>query len=516
MNTVKTLLISAVFCFCACNCTEKGHGEPSEGEENKQEQVGEAADPVTVYVTTADAKSLFKRSSLKFTDTNVLDSYNIRYDKSSLGNEIDGFGLAVTTATCYNLMQMSQEDRTKFLTEMFSPTEGIGSSLIRVSIGASDFCLKTEYTWCDKPGLENFAVHAEDKDFLFPILKEIYAINPKVKIIASPWSCPKWMKCEMPGGNSWDYSKFNVSVTEEKDFDSWTGGRLKPSCYQVYAEYFVKWVQTMEKEGFDIFALTMQNEPLNPGNSMSLVMPWQDQKEFVKVLGPTMENAGLGDVKILLFDHNFNYDDKPGQDNYPLNIYADPEAYKWSDGSAWHSYGGSVTELDEIQVTYPEKFIYFTEASIGEWNYDFANCLLNDFSSIFLGTLKRGGSGVALWNMMLDEKNGPYSPQDGSCKTCYGGVTIKSSDYKTITKNSHWFNVAHASSVVKPGAKMMKTTGDFPSNFEYQMFLNPDGTVGALIHNGQKSAQQVVFRNDEFTVKYTAPASSLVSLVWKE
>jgi glucosylceramidase len=197
-----------------------------------------------------------------------------------------------------------------------------------------------------------------------------------------------------------------------------------------------------------------------------------------------MQKAGLGDVKLLLFDHNYNYDGRSGQDNYPLNIYADPEAYEWSDGSAWHSYGGSVTELDEINYTYPEKSIYFTEASIGEWNYNFSKCLLDDFSSIFLGTLKRGGQGVTLWNMMLDDKNGPYSPQDGSCKTCYGGVTIKSSDYKTISKNSHWFNVAHASIAVKPGARMIEISGfDFPSGFECQMFLNTDGTVGVLMLN---------------------------------
>ena len=513
MKTFKILMCFFALSLCACNCTEKNVGTG-----DKDNNVSpETAKDVTAYVTTADSKTLFKKSSFNFTDTNVLDSYNIRYDKSKLGKEIDGFGLAVTTATAYNLMKMNQEDRTKFLTEMFSRTEGVGSSLIRVAIGASDFCLKEEYTWCDKQGLENFAIHPEDKDLLFPILKEIYAINPDVKIIASPWSCPKWMKCQMPGGNSWDVSKFNVPVTEEKDLDSWTGGRLKPSCYQVYADYFVKWVQTMENEGFDIFALTLQNEPLNPGNSMSLVMPWQDQKEFVKVLGPTMEKAGLGDVKLLLFDHNFNYDDKTGQDNYPLNIYADPEAYKWSDGSAWHSYGGSVTELDEIYVTYPEKDIYFTEASIGEWNYTFSSCLMNDFSTLFLGTLKRGGSGVTLWNMMLDDKNGPYSPQDGSCKTCFGGVTIKSSDYKTIGKNSHWYNVAHASAVVKPGARMMETSGSqFSVAFEYQMFLNPDNTIGVLIHNGQSTSQQVIFRNEEFTVKFNAPASSLVSLIWQE
>ena len=512
MNALKTLLIFSTIFIGACSCTDKGDTKP-EGEENKPQVTKD----VTAYVTTADSKSLFKSSQFNFTDTNVLDSYNIRYDKTTLGNEIDGFGLAVTTATCYNLLMMQQEDRTKFLTEIFSPTQGVGSSLIRVAIGASDFCLKEEYTWCDKPGLENFAVHPEDQNYLFPILKEIYSINPDVKIIASPWSCPKWMKCQMPGGNSWNYSNFNADVKEEIDFDSWTGGRLKPSCYDEYAEYFVKWVQTMEREGFDIFALTMQNEPLNPGNSMSMVMPWKDQKEFVKVLGPAMEKAGLGDVQLLLYDHNFNYDERGGQEQYPLNVYADPEAYKWSDGSAWHSYGGSVSELDEIQAAYPEKSIYFTEASIGEWNYNFGNCLLTDFSTLFLGTLKRGGRGVTLWNMMLDDKNGPYSPQDGSCKTCYGGVTIKSSDYKTITKNSHWFNVAHASAVVKPGAKRMQTSGSsFPSGFECQMFLNPDGTIGVLMLNTQSSMQQVVFRNESFTVKYNVPERSIVSLIWQE
>ncbi len=501
------LLASLLFCICACNCTSEAPSDSSEFEMKD----------VLAYVSTADAESLFKKSSFEFTDLDVASTYKVRYDKTSLGREVDGFGLAVTTATCYNLMKMSREDRTAFLTEMFSPTEGVGSSLIRVSIGASDFCLKDEYTWCDEEGLENFAVHSEDRTYLFPILKEIYAINPDVKIIASPWSCPKWMKCRMPGGDDWNASMFNQPVTEEIDYDSWTGGRLKPSCYQAYADYFVKWVQTMEAEGFDIFALTMQNEPLNPGNSMSLVMPWQDQKEFVKILGPTMEKAGLGDVRLLLFDHNFNYDDKPGQDNYPLNIYADPEACKWSDGSAWHSYGGSVTELDEIQAVNPEKSIYFTEASIGEWNYKFADCLINDYSSIFLGTLKRGGQGVTLWNMMLDDKNGPYSPHDGSCKTCFGGVTIKSANYKTITRNSHWYNVAHASAVVKPGARMMETSGfEFPSGFECLMFLNPDDTIGVLMLNRRHKTQQIVFENESFTVKYEVPARALVSLMWKE
>lgn len=521
MKMYNILLSGLLACLCACNCaTEKtGDSEPATPD------VPEAVSDVTVYVTTADKSRLFVKSSLEFDSPASMSPYQVTYDKTRTAQEIDGFGLAVTTASCYNLLQMSQADRTAFLKETFSMTEGIGSSLIRVSIGASDFCLADNYTWCDTEGLENFAVHQEDRDYLFPILREIYAINPDVKIIGSPWSCPLWMKCAMPGGDNYNYRNFNVAVTDETTYESWTGGRLKPSCYDDYAQYFVKWIQTMEKEGFDIYAITMQNEPLNPGNSMSMVMPWQDQKEFIKVLGPEMENVGLGDVKILLYDHNYDYDNRDGQSSYPLNIYADPEARKWADGSAWHNYGGDVSELDEIYAAYPGKGIWFTEASIGTWNYDsggiaggkFDPFVLDEYSRVFLGTMKRGGKGVTYWNLMLDDKKGPYSRHDGSCKTCYGGVTINSSDYRTITRNAHWYHVAHASSVIRPGARKMETDGfSMPAGFECQMYLNPDNTVGAVICNRNKESQTIVFTNDEFSVRYTVPEKSLVSLIWNE
>ncbi|MGN1210120.1 MAG: glycoside hydrolase family 30 beta sandwich domain-containing protein [Candidatus Cryptobacteroides sp.] len=492
-----------------CNNPEK---EDESGTGNGCGEQTEQVKEVKAWVTNCNGSSLFASSSFDFGKPGSMSPYQVTYDKTQTGPEIDGFGLAITTATAYNLLKMDKEDRTAFLTELFSKDKGVGSSLIRVSIGASDFCLNDEYTWCDSEGLENFAVHEEDKTWLFPVLKEIYAINPDVKIIGSPWSCPKWMK----GGGSYGYEGYDAQ-TLEKDYPHWTSGRLKPSCYEAYAGYFVKWIQTMEAEGFDIHAITMQNEPLNHGNSMSMYMPWRDQRDFIKVLGPAMEKAGLSDVKILLFDHNYNYDGKDDQRNYPLNIYADAEAYRWADGSAWHNYGGNVSELDNISAANPEKDIYFTEASIGEWNYSFQNCLTNDFSSIFLGTLSRGGKGVTLWNLMLDDKKGPYSPHDGSCKTCYGGVTINSSDYKTITKNSHWYDVAHASVALKPGAKRIATKGyEFPSGFEYEMFINPDGSVSVLFCNRTDADQQIVFANNSFTVKYTVPAKSIASLLWQE
>ena len=196
---------------------------------------------------------------------------------------------------------MSEEDRTKLLTELFSTTAGAGSSLIRVCIGGSDFSMD-EYTWCDKEGMANFAVHESEKTFLFPILDEIYKINPNVQIIGSPWSCPRWMKMDVQGnGNA---------------FNSWTSGRLNPKYYADYADYFVKWVQEMQKRGYKVMGVTLQNEPLNHGNSMSLYMPWEDQRDFLKVVGPAFEKAGLK-TQIMLFDHNYNYDDKADQRNYP-------------------------------------------------------------------------------------------------------------------------------------------------------------------------------------------------------
>ena len=150
------------------------------------------------------------------------------------------------------------------------------------------------------------------------------------------------------------------SVTDGSDWYSWTSGSLRPAYYPDYARYFVKWIQAMQAEGIGIDAVTVQNEPLNHGNSMSLYMTWAEQRDFIKTaLGPAFERGGT-QTKILVFDHNYNYDNQADQKNYPLRIYADPEASKYVAGSAWHNYGGSVTELDNIVRNAPDKEIYFT------------------------------------------------------------------------------------------------------------------------------------------------------------
>ena len=467
-----------------------------------QEPVVEPEPPVTpdgpvatVYTTSVAGKRL-SESTITLGKPEDVHFYKVERSGETF-QEVDGFGLAITQASCFNLLLMPEADRTAFLTELFSREKGLGSSLIRVCIGGSDFSMD-EFTWCDEPGMENFAVHPLDEEWLFPVLDQIFKINPAVKIIASPWSCPRWMKMSDSGGK----------------YDAWTGGRLNPAHYGEYADYFVRWIQEMEKRGYPIYAVTLQNEPLNRGNSMSLYMSWEDQRDFIKqAVGPAFRAAGLK-TKILLFDHNYNYDDIASQRDYPLHILEDAEAAQYVAGSAWHNYGGKVTTLDKVHSAFPDKDIFFTEASIGTWNYTFDGCLINDFRDIFLGTLGRFGKGVTLWNLMLDDQRKPYRP--GGCSTCYGAVTLSSSDHKTITRNSHYYNVAHCSKVLLPGAVRQGTKGYEGSGLTYQWYVNPDGSQALLLLNEGSSDALVNFVTGKYSLSCKVPAKAIQSILWKE
>jgi len=478
---MKKLLIFSLLCIClaTAGCVREKFAES--------------------YTTTADKSLLFAENKLTISaETGKSSENTLVIDESRTFQTVDGFGAAMTWASCHNLMQMKARERHDFLKELFDTREGLGISLIRVSIGASDFNYD-EYTWCDTPGIENFAMHESDKQDLIPVLKEVYAINPAVKIIASPWSCPRWMKC--------------VSTEDDSDFYSWTSGSLKRECYADYASYFVKWIRAMEAEGFDIHAVTIQNEPLNHGNSMSLYMTWEEQRDFIKTaLGPAFRENGIK-AKILLFDHNYNYDNEASQRGYPLNIYKDPEASAYTAGSAWHNYGGSVRELDNILAAAPDKEIYFTEASIGTWNYEFGKCLLGDFDSIFLQTLERSCKGVTLWNMVLDENRGPFSPKKGSCKTCFGVATMQSGTAVIIDRTSHYYDIAHASKVVHPGAVRTGVEGPLPDEISCQAFRNVDGSFGILILNKGEQERILTIRRGNEAVDCPVPEKAIVSVL---
>ncbi len=484
---MKKIVYAALFCSILFSCTEK-------------------KEYVEIYTTTADKEKTMQKDSVAFSaksDTKATDNIITLYPEEKY-QEMDGFGAAITGSSCYNLLKMTAEDRTTLLKETFDPVNGYGYSYIRISLGASDFSLD-EYTYCDKPGIENFAMHEYDKRDLFPILKEIKAINPDVKIMASPWSCPKWMKVN--------------NLQELKPFDSWTSGQLNPKYYQDYAAYFVKYIQVMEAEGFKIDAVTIQNEPLNRGNSMSLYMTWQEQRDFVKsALGPAFEKAGIK-TKILVYDHNYNYDEDKAenfdQKQYPLKIYEDADAAKYIDGAAFHAYGGDKEELLKIHNSRPDKNLYFTEMSIGLWGegYSFAKDLMWNMREVCIGTINNYNKAVIMWNYMLDDKHGPDRP--GGCDICLGCITIDSNDYKTTDKNSHYYTMAHLSKVIKPGSHRIKSEGQTVEGIYYSAFENPDKTYSIVLLNDTPAQHTVTVQLGNKSFSYNVPASSVISCIWK-
>ena len=473
---------------------------------------GNAPEPATPTTptapTTGDVKALtttdnrskdLTESFINFSTTDNMSPSTIRLKASEEFQTIDGFGAAITGSTAYNLLKMQPADRAAFLKQTFSHTEGYGMSYIRICIGCSDFSL-SEYTCCDKEGIENFALTDEETKYVIPVLKEILTYNPELKIMASPWTAPKWMKVN--------------NLTDLKPYDSWTGGQLNPKYYQDYATYFALWIKAFNKEGIDIYAMTPQNEPLNRGNSASMFMGWQEQRDFVKTaLGPKFKAEGI-DTKIYVFDHNYNYDNLADQQGYPTKIYADEEASKYIAGAAYHNYGGNLNELNAIHKANPDKELVFSESTAGDWNNG-ANLqarLIDDMEQITLGTVNRWCRGAIIWNLMLDSKRGPNRP--GGCTTGFGAVDIND-DFKTIRRNSFYYIMAQMSAGVKPGAKRIGTEGFTKNGLTFSAFRNPDNSYALVLSNKNSEDVRATVDDGSHHFPVTVPAKGIVTLSWK-
>ena len=345
--------------------------------------------------------------------------------------QIDGFGYALTGGSAELMMKMTANERASLIRELFaSDGNNIGVSYIRLSIGASDMN-SFVFSYDDLPTgetdleLKKFSLAQDLKDVV-PVMKEILAINPNIKIMGSPWSAPTWMKT-------------NKLVK---------GGALKKEYYGVYASYFVKYIQEMKKEGIIIDAVTVQNEPLNSNNTPSMRWFADEETEFIKShLGPAFKKAGINS-KIILFDHNC---DRP---DYPLAILKDPEAAKYVDGTGFHHYAGDLSAMSYVHIARPDKNLYFTEQMTIEDANKPTITIVNPVKRLIIGATRNWSRNVLLWNLAADAKNDPHT-DDGGCPMCQGAITIEGN---RVSRNIAYYTVAHASKFVTPGSVRIGST----------------------------------------------------------
>ena len=381
--------------------------------------------PVEVWLTHADQSVLFQRQSTPLTFTGTAnDQPTIAMDDAQTYQTMDGFGFTLTGGSAQHIVRMRPAARAALLRELFA-TDGtnIGVSYLRLSIGASDLNERV-FSYHDLPAgetdpeLKKFDLGPDRADVI-PVLKEILALYPTLKLLGSPWSAPVWMKTKADT----------------------RGGSLKPELHDAYAKYFVKYLQAMQAEGIRIDALTIQNEPLHPGNNPSMFMSAEQQATFIKrSLGPALAAAKL-DTKIILYDHNC---DKP---EYPLAILDDPEAAKYVDGSAFHLYAGKITALTQVHEAHPDKHVYFTEQWIGAPG-NFRGDLTWHVRDLIVGAPRNWSRIVLEWNLASDPRWQPHTDR-GGCDRCLGAVTI---DGDQVTRNPAYYIIAHAAKFVRPGS----------------------------------------------------------------
>jgi glucosylceramidase len=443
-----------------------------------------AANQVELWLTNPDKSALFQKqpSTLAFLPTSTQQP-TITVDDAQTFQSIDGFGYTLTGGSAMLIHRMEAKARTALLHELFATDGGaIGVSYLRLSIGASDmddhvFSYDDLPEGQTDPSLSKFSLDP-DRTHLIPVLKQILAINPAIKILGSPWSPPIWMKTN---GKS-------------------KGGSLKPEFYDAYAQYFVKYIQGMQAEGIRIDAITIQNEPLHPGNNPSLLMLPEQQAEFIKKsLGPAFKSAKI-DTKIILYDHNA---DRP---DYPISILKDPEARQYINGSAFHLYGGPIEALSEVHNAFPDKHVYFTEQWIGapgNWKGD----LNLHVRTLIIGATRNWSRTVLEWNLAADPKQQPHT--EGGCDQCLGAITI---DGSTVTRNPGYYNIAVASKFVRPGSvRIASNTSETLPNVA---FKTPSGKRVLIVLNNSSANQSFGINYKGRIAATSLPQGSVGTYVW--
>ncbi|QKZ11209.1 glycoside hydrolase family 30 protein [Spirosoma sp. KUDC1026] len=444
---------------------------------------GQKANQVDYWLTDPGHNVLFvQQKPLPFTTASAQQP-TITIDAGKTYQPIDGFGYTLTGGSAMLIHQMEAGARRQLLNELFATSgKSIGVSYLRISIGASDLDAEV-FSYDDlpvgetDPELAKFSLKP-DQEHLIPVLKEILAINPKLKILGSPWSPPTWMKTN---GNS-------------------KGGSLKPDFYGTYAQYFVKYIQGMAREGIPLDAITIQNEPLHPGNNPSLLMLAADQAKFIKDnLGPAFKAAKIK-TKIWLYDHNADHPE------YATSILDDPAAKQYVDGSAFHLYAGPIEALSKVHDAHPDKNVYFTEQWIGAPG-NMKTDLNWHVKTLMIGATRNWSRTVLEWNLAADPNQKPHTP--GGCDRCLGAITI---DGNNVTRNPAYYNVAVASKFVRPGSvRIESNTSETLPNVA---FKTPNGRIALLVLNNSEAAQSFTVQQGKQTVAMTLPAGAVGTYVW--
>lgn len=445
----------------------------------------QSAAPVRVWSSYRDQRHA-AGAPLAWTTPQQIEADAVMLDPATTKQDVLGFGVAMTDATCYVLSQLTEAEREAILHDIFDPSE-MGMNVCRTCIGASDYS-RNVYSFDEgetpDPELTRFSID-HDKAYILPMLRAARKHNPELFLFSSPWSPPAWMKPDK----------------------TMLGGTMRASNLGPYAQYFLKFLEAYQAEGVRINAVTVQNETdaEQGGRMPACVWAQEMEMEFVgQHLGPALRKAGL-DTKVWILDHNYNLWGRV------IDELSDPTAYEYIDGIAWHGYVGEPSAMTRVHEAFPAKPSYWTEGgpdyTLPDYQTDFTK-----WAETFNGVLNNWARSLTAWNLALDEHGkpniGPFS--------CGGTITVESGTHK-VTKSGQYWAFAHYSRHIKRGAKVFATNGVAPDGRNAEVShcaaINPDGTHVLVVANrgGEKRVQFVLGTK---AIVLDLPAESVHTLEW--
>jgi glucosylceramidase len=451
---------------------------------------------VEMWLTTGDSTNLLDpRPDLYFSrdlsarDTSIATIY---VDDNKTYQQMLGFGAAMTDASAHLIRQMTPARRDALLADLFGRDGAkgeIGLSFLRVPMGASDFSMR-DYSYDDMARgqtdstLRSFSIDI-DRAEKIPLLRNALAINPEITVMASPWSPPGWMKST----------------------GSLIKGTLLPRYYDSFADYFVRFIRAYDSAGVPIYAVTLQNEPnFEPDNYPGMSLPAAARARVIADhMGPRFASEG---IHTLIWDWDHNWDTPQS----PLEVLADSGARKYVQGVAWHCYNGDVSAQSQVHDAHPEKDVYFSECSGGEWSPRFAENLKWFAANLIIGAPRNWARAVALWNLALDEKYGPHL---GGCGNCRGVVTIDSrtGDY---TRNIEYYVLGHASKFVRAGAYRIASENPDTTlrSVAFRNASDGDRSRVLIVLNSGSRTRNVRVSSSGESFRVDMPAVSLATFRW--
>jgi glucosylceramidase len=455
-----------------------------------------AGEQVNIWLTTTNdadgvnvTRGLQQQSPVNFASGTGSGQVTISVDENVQYQPFEGGGASFTDSAAWLMNSsgiLSQATRDDTMRRLFDPNTGIGLSFLRNPMGASDLA-RSSYTYDDMPAgqtdptLSRFSI-AHDLTDVVPLTRQALQLNPAIKVMATPWSPPPWMK----------------------DNDDYKLGWVESQYYPALAQYFVKYVQAYAAQGIPISFVTVNNEPTCCATYPSAMWNGSGLQYFTKTnLLPALQGAGLS-TKVLALDWNW---DQYASFGAPTVDDATIRNHPNFGGVAWHGYGGNVAQQTTVQNQYPGIPQYDTEMSGGTW---VGNQHSDDMNNL-VNYARNWGRTFTKWSLAIDQA---HNPHNGGCDVCTGLVTVHNGDSRhgQVDFTIEYYTMGHLTKFVKPGARRISSTDN--ASVKNVAWRNPDGSKALIAYNTTGSAQsvRVNWGNQSFT--YSLPAQTSATFTW--